>query len=78
MKPDHLVVQSIWDEEAKIWIATSKDVPGLVVEAASLDELAKEVTSLVPQLLALHNSQSPDQAPREVPIEMRQRVMVTV
>ena len=28
-----------WDDEAAVWIATSKDVPGLVLESGSFDAL---------------------------------------
>jgi len=34
-----LLVKAIWDREAKVWVATSEDVPGLVNEAASTEEL---------------------------------------
>ena len=26
-------VQLVWDDEAKVWMATSKDIPGLILEA---------------------------------------------
>ena len=41
-----------WDAEAGVWIATSEDVPGLVVEAAPFESLIEEVKLLVPDLLA--------------------------
>lgn len=47
-------VQARWDADAGVWIALSDDVPGLVAEAASLDELFRELQSLVPELLALN------------------------
>jgi predicted RNase H-like HicB family nuclease len=45
-----------YDGEANVYIATSSDLKGLVVEAETLDELEKEVFELVPELLALNNS----------------------
>ena len=30
-----LTVKAIWDHEVSVWVATSKDVPGLVAEAAT-------------------------------------------
>jgi hypothetical protein len=30
-----LLVTAEWDEEAKVWVATSDDVPGLATEAES-------------------------------------------
>ncbi len=69
-----ILVRSVWDDEAKVWTATSEHVPGLVVEAASLDELAKEVQVLVPRLLALQNKALPGRVPEVVPIAMYQRL----
>lgn len=40
-----------WDEEARVYVATSDDVPGLVAEAPSLDGIKDKVLALVPELL---------------------------
>ena len=40
-----------FDNEAKVYIATSKDIPGLVLEVESLDDLALELQDVVPTLL---------------------------
>lgn len=47
-----------WDEEANVWVATSPDVIGLVLESESLDELMQRVKDATPELLKL-NSQEP-------------------
>lgn len=47
-----------WDEEANVWVATSPDVMGLVLESESLDTLMQRVKDAVPELLKL-NSQKP-------------------
>lgn len=47
-----------WDEEASVWVATSPDVTGLVLESESLDTLMNRVKDAVPELLEL-NSQKP-------------------
>ncbi|WP_204351816.1 DUF1902 domain-containing protein, partial [Klebsiella variicola] len=40
VKMGHLiVVRATWDNEADVWTAESSDLPGLVTEASSLDEL---------------------------------------
>ena len=44
-----------WDEEASVWIATSEDVPGLVLESGSYDALIERVRYAVPELLELNN-----------------------
>jgi len=45
------LVTAEWDGEAGVWVATSDDIPGLVTEAASLDELLKRVLAVAPELL---------------------------
>ncbi|WP_019864463.1 DUF1902 domain-containing protein [Methylovulum miyakonense] len=47
-------VEIIHDDEANVYVATSLDLKGLVVEAETLDELEKEVRDLVPELLTLN------------------------
>lgn len=58
-------VQADWDPDAKVWISSS-NIPGLVVEAATLPEFIELVQSLAPEMLAdnvgLHGS---------VPIDLR-------
>ena len=44
-----------WDDEASVWIATSKDVPGLILESGSFDALIERVRYAVPELLELNN-----------------------
>lgn len=45
------LVNLIWDNEAAVWIATSDDVPGLVLESGSLDALIERVRTAIPDLL---------------------------
>ena len=44
-------VQANWDPEAGVWISQS-NIPGLVVEAATLAEFVELVETLAPELLA--------------------------
>lgn len=46
-----LVVTAQWDAEAERWVATSEDIPGLVTEAATLDDLVGRVLAVTPELL---------------------------
>lgn len=43
-----------WDDEARVWIATSNDIDGLVLESESYDELIGKVRSAVPELMELN------------------------
>jgi len=44
-----------WDNEACVWIATSDDVPRLVLEHGSFDALVERVRFAVPELLSMEN-----------------------
>ncbi len=44
-------VSAAWDDGAKVWVATSDDVPGLVTEARTLDALVERVQAVTPELL---------------------------
>lgn len=47
-------VRFTWDDEAKVWTATSNDVPGLVLESESFDALVDRVKLAAPELLELN------------------------
>ena len=44
-------VEAVWDNEAKVWVAQSDDVPGLVTEAESSEALLQKLRVLIPELL---------------------------
>lgn len=46
-----LVVHAVWDDKAKVWVATSEDVPGLATEAPSWDKLIPKLKRMIPELL---------------------------
>lgn len=50
------LINFTWDEEAGVWVATSEDIPGLVLESGSFDALLERVRFAVPELLALNTS----------------------
>lgn len=47
-----------WDEEADVWVATSPDIIGLVLESDSLDALMDRVKDAVPELLKLNSQRT--------------------
>ncbi len=51
MKNKIIHVKAIWDKEAKVWVAISEDVPGLVTEAETLEQLIKKLQVMIPELL---------------------------
>ena len=48
-------VDIIYDSEASVWIATSKDVKELIFEHDSYEGLEKKVIMALPELLELNN-----------------------
>ena len=44
-------VKLTWDSEASVWVATSDDVPGLVLESDSYDALIEKVKIAIPELI---------------------------
>jgi hypothetical protein len=46
-------IQTFWDDDAKVWIVTSTDVPGLVIEADSWPSVIREIELVLPDLIEL-------------------------
>ena len=53
-----ITIQARWDGEASVWLATSQDVPGLVVEADSWPAMIEEVRIVLPELLEVSGERS--------------------
>ncbi len=63
MATEQIIVDAMWDEEARVFVATSVDVPGLVTEADTWEHLQSKLNVLIPELLALNGN--PDDLDRE-------------
>ncbi len=48
-------VTLLWDDDASVWVATSDDIPGLVLEGGSADALIERVRFAAPGLMALNS-----------------------
>lgn len=44
-------VNIAWDDEVNVWIATSEDIPGLVLESGSYDALIERLKIAIPEIL---------------------------
>jgi predicted RNase H-like HicB family nuclease len=62
-----LVVFANWDDEAKVWVAHSEDVPGLATEAADWDLLMKKLKVMIPELLDANGYADDDE---EIPFKV--------
>ena len=51
MKNQTIIVRADWDDEAKVWVATTTDIRGLAVEAATFDLLREAVTGAIADLI---------------------------
>ena len=69
------VIHLTWDNEANVWIATSDDIPGLVLESGSFDALLERSRIAIPELLALN---APPQSPLSLSFisERRERMVL--
>ena len=69
MQPNQITVHAEWDAEAKVWVATSDDVPGLITEAATVEALTEKLVVMIPELLEANGALIGD-ALAEVPINL--------
>ncbi len=69
MGPKQITVNAEWDPEAKVWVATSDDVPGLITEAETVEALAEKLSVMIPELLEANGTLA-NNAIRKVPINL--------
>lgn len=72
--PKVLFVRADWDEEARVWVAMSDDIPGLVTEAETVESLVEKLQIIIPELLDANGFPDGD----EVPFELFARQFQTV
>ena len=46
-------IEAEWDAEAEVWVATSPDVPGLVLQGRTNDEIIEKVRLVLPALIEI-------------------------
>ena len=69
-------IKILWDDEAKVWIATSDDIKGLVLESGSFDALFVRVKYAVEDLLSFEENK-PDYCDLSFITERRDRVLLS-
>jgi hypothetical protein len=47
-------VRTHWDVDAGVWWADSDEIPGLAVEARTIEQLEDDVLAIAPELLRLN------------------------
>ena len=53
-----IIVRAIWDDEAEVWVATSKDIDGLAIEAPTMEALESKVVAALSDLIELNGIDS--------------------
>jgi hypothetical protein len=61
-----LFVHAEWDEEARVWVATSDDVAGLATEESTIEGLIEKLKVMIPELLEANGQSMDAQVPFEV------------
>ena len=51
MKTASIFVRAFWDDDARVWVASSNDIGGLSVEGATHEELTDKVVAAVADLI---------------------------
>jgi predicted RNase H-like HicB family nuclease len=74
MQTKPLFVRAEWDEEARVWVATSDDVPGLATEASTLEDLNEKLKVMIRELFDANETPGEE----EVPFELLTRRFETV
>lgn len=67
MKHVSIFVRATWDEDAKVWVATSADIDGLAVEADTMELLEPKILAAIYDLLELNGVSSDLQ---EIPVHI--------
>jgi len=74
MKHASILVRAEWDEAAKVWVATTADLDGLAIEAATMELLMEKIPGALCDLMELNGSDSISEM-AEIPYHvMAQRV----
>jgi hypothetical protein len=53
-----IIVRANWDDDAGVWVATSKNIDGLAVEAPTLEALEPKVLAALSDLIELNGIES--------------------
>jgi len=70
-----IVVRAVWDDEARVWVASSEDVSGLALEAKTIEALQRKIAPAIEDLIELNGLEFDL---REIPVEVRSEAHLTV
>ncbi len=61
-----LFVRAEWDEDARVWVATSDDIPGLATEEDTIEGLVEKLKIIIPELLHANGHDQEYEIPFEI------------
>jgi len=61
-----LIINAVWDDEVRVWVATSEAVPGLATEADDTDALVEKLKKMIPELLDANSVAHGEDVPFEI------------
>lgn len=64
-------IRAEYDPEARVWWSVDSDVPGLAVDAATLEEVAAKAGTMLPDLLTIHGDDIVDRTRLAAPHRIR-------
>lgn len=63
-------IKANWDAEASVWYVEDSDVPGLVAEGESVEELLEKIKILLPELIHMNRHLLGDDVTENLPIHL--------
>lgn len=77
---DHVVIKVLaeWDEEAQVWFATSEDIDGLAVEAATETELRERVLGAIQDLVECNGMPKGAEGLPDIPVSIMAKHLANV
>jgi len=70
MKHVSIIVRADWDEEARVWVATSREIDGLAVEADTIEDIKQKVTDAISDLIQLNGLEDFDMDLDDIPVRI--------
>lgn len=64
-------IRAEYDPEARVWYSIEGDIPGLAVDADTLEELAEKAGAMLPDLLEIHEADIDDKGRLRGPHSIR-------
>ncbi|HVN28789.1 MAG TPA: DUF1902 domain-containing protein, partial [Candidatus Binataceae bacterium] len=59
-------IRATRDNEAKVWVADSDDIPGIAAEAEDCEKLQAKLARLIPEMIELNNVQIDQSEPIKI------------